>query len=162
MSEVTIIGVDLAKRVFQLHGAQHDGSVAFRKKLSRGQFLAFLAQQPKCLIAMEACATAHGWGREDVEDGTARHTHPSGLWSHGSSSGCRAVRHPEQWLAEAPANPQATHGCRNRAGQQDGAWPLGHDDETRGLPESGGDDGVAKIARHDVPVSWGCEEVTEQ
>jgi hypothetical protein len=45
MSEVTIIGVDLAKRVFQLHGAHHDGSVAFRKKLSRGQFLAFLAQQ---------------------------------------------------------------------------------------------------------------------
>jgi len=64
MSEVTIIGVDLAKRVFQLHGAHHDGSVAFRKKLSRGQFLAFAAQQPKCLIAMEACATAHGWGRE--------------------------------------------------------------------------------------------------
>jgi transposase len=64
MSEVTIIGVDLAKRVFQLHGAHHDGSVAFRKKLSRGQFLAFVAQQPKCVIAMEACATAHGWGRE--------------------------------------------------------------------------------------------------
>jgi transposase len=64
MSEVTIIGVDLAKRVFQLHGAYNDGSVAFRKKLSRGQFLAFVAQQPKCMIAMEACATAHGWGRE--------------------------------------------------------------------------------------------------
>ncbi len=64
MSEVTIIGVDLAKRVFQLHGAYNDGAVAFRKKVSRGQFLAFVAQQPKCLIAMEACATAHGWGRE--------------------------------------------------------------------------------------------------
>ena len=64
MSEVTIIGVDLAKRVFQLHGAYNDGTVAFRKKLSRGQFLAFVAQQPKCMIAMEACATAHGWGRE--------------------------------------------------------------------------------------------------
>ena len=64
MSEVTIIGVDLAKRVFQLHGAHHDGSVAFRKKLSRGQFLAFVAQQPKCVIAMEAFATAHGRGRE--------------------------------------------------------------------------------------------------
>ena len=64
MSEVTVIGVDLAKRVFQLHGAHHDGSVVFRKKLSRDQFLAFVAQQPKCVIAMEACATAHGWGRE--------------------------------------------------------------------------------------------------
>ena len=45
MSEVTIItiiGVDLAKRVFQLHGAYNDGSVACRKKLSRGQFHAFV------------------------------------------------------------------------------------------------------------------------
>ncbi len=69
MSEVTIIGVDLAKRVFQLHGARSDGSVAFRKKLSRGQLLAFVAQQPKCLIAMETCATAHGWGRAFEEAG---------------------------------------------------------------------------------------------
>ena len=64
MSEVTIIGIDLAKRVFQLHGACQDGSVAFRKKLSRGQLLAFVARHPKCVIAMEACATAHCWGRE--------------------------------------------------------------------------------------------------
>lgn len=64
MSEVTIIGIDLAKRVFQLHGACPDGSIAFRKKLSLGQLLAFVARHPKCVIAMEACATAHGWGRE--------------------------------------------------------------------------------------------------
>ena len=64
MSEVTIIGIDLAKRVFQLHGAHHNGSVAFRRKLSRVQLLAFIAQHPKCVIAMEACATAHGCGRE--------------------------------------------------------------------------------------------------
>jgi transposase len=60
MSEVTIIGIDLAKRVFQLHGAFQDGSVAFRKKLSRGQLLAFVARHPKCVIAMEASAAAHG------------------------------------------------------------------------------------------------------
>ena len=64
MSEVTIIGIDLAKRVFQLHGARVDGSVVFRKKLFRGQLLVFFAQQPNCVVAMEACATAHGWGRE--------------------------------------------------------------------------------------------------
>lgn len=64
MSEVTIIGIDLAKRVFQLHGAGNDGSVVFRKKLSRPQLLGFVAQHPRCVIAMEACATAHGWGRE--------------------------------------------------------------------------------------------------
>jgi len=45
MSEITLIGIDLAKRVFHLHGARSEGSVAFRKKLSRGQLLAFVAQQ---------------------------------------------------------------------------------------------------------------------
>ena len=64
MTEVTIIGVDLAKRVFQVHGAAADGSVVFRKKLSRAQFLRFLARQPACTVAMEACATSHYWGRE--------------------------------------------------------------------------------------------------
>ena len=64
MKEVTIIGIDLAKRSFQVHGATADGSVAFRKKLSRTQLLPFLAAQPRCTVAMEACATAHDWGRE--------------------------------------------------------------------------------------------------
>ena len=64
MDEVTIIGIDLAKRSFQLHGAREDGSVAFRKKLSRGRLLDFVASQPRCVVAMEACASAHHWGRE--------------------------------------------------------------------------------------------------
>ena len=64
MKEIAIIGIDLAKRVFQLHGAAADGSVVFRKKLSRTQLLAFLAKVPACTIAMEACATSHHWGRE--------------------------------------------------------------------------------------------------
>lgn len=59
-----IIGIDLAKRVFQLHAATADGSVLFRKKVSRAQLLGFVAEQPRCIIAMEACATAHDWGRE--------------------------------------------------------------------------------------------------
>lgn len=64
MEMVTIIGVDLAKRSFQAHGASADGSVLFRKKLSRAQVVPFFAQQPICIVAMEACATAHDWGRE--------------------------------------------------------------------------------------------------
>lgn len=64
MGEVTIIGVDLAKKTFQLHGAAADGSMVFRKKLSRAQVLAFLERQPRCTVAMEACATAHHWGRQ--------------------------------------------------------------------------------------------------
>lgn len=64
MDQVSIIGIDLAKYSFQLHGARADGSVVFRKKLSRGKVLHFLASQPPCVVAMEACASAHHWGRE--------------------------------------------------------------------------------------------------
>lgn len=64
MDEVTIIGVDLAKSVFQLHGATASGEPVFRKKLSRPQFRAFLSKHPPCCVAIEACASAHYWGRE--------------------------------------------------------------------------------------------------
>ena len=64
MEQVSIIGIDLAKRSFQLHGARADGRVVFRKKLSREKVLDFLASQPRCTVAMEACASAHYWGRE--------------------------------------------------------------------------------------------------
>lgn len=64
MDEVSIIGVDLAKSALQLHGARADGSVAFRRKLRRAQLLPFLTEQPRCVVAMEACASAHHWGRE--------------------------------------------------------------------------------------------------
>ena len=64
MGDVSIISVDLAKHVFQVHGARADGSVAFRKKATRSKLLSFLAAQPKCTVVMEACAGAHYWGRE--------------------------------------------------------------------------------------------------
>lgn len=63
MEQVSIIGIDLAKNVFQLHGARPDGSVAFRKKLSRSKLLSFLSSLSPCCVAMEACAGAHHWGR---------------------------------------------------------------------------------------------------
>ena len=64
MEHATIIGIDLAKRSFQLHGARADGSVAFRKKLNRDKMLHFVSSHPPCVVAMEACASAHYWGRE--------------------------------------------------------------------------------------------------
>ena len=64
MDEISIVGVDLAKQVFQIHGATSDGRAVFRKKLSRPQFAKFMAALPPCLVAMEACGTAHYWGRE--------------------------------------------------------------------------------------------------
>jgi len=64
MKEVSIVGLDLAKRVFQVHAAGSDGAVVLRRRLSRGQILAFFTELPKCIVAMEACATAHYWARE--------------------------------------------------------------------------------------------------
>jgi transposase len=61
MEKASIIGIDLAKHVIHVQGACADGSVAFRKKISRVKFLPFLASQPRCAVAMEACAGAHGW-----------------------------------------------------------------------------------------------------
>jgi transposase len=64
MGEITTIGLDIAKSVFQAHGSDASGSVVFRKKLGRGRLLAFFAAHPPCVVAMEACAGAHHWGRE--------------------------------------------------------------------------------------------------
>jgi transposase len=62
--EATTIGLDLAKNVFQAHGASASGAVVFRKKLRRDRVSSFFAAQPHCLVAMEACASAHHWARE--------------------------------------------------------------------------------------------------
>jgi len=64
MSEITTVGLDLAKHVFQLHGADASGRMVLRKKLRRDQVLAFFGQLPRCVVAMEACGGAHFWGRE--------------------------------------------------------------------------------------------------
>lgn len=63
MKEV-MIGVDLAKNVFQIHGASMSGQMLFRKKRSRGQFLRFMGSQSAAVVVMEACSSAHYWARE--------------------------------------------------------------------------------------------------
>ena len=64
MGQVSTIGLDLAKSVFQVHGADASGAVVFRKRLRRSQVRPFLAAQPPCTVAMEACGSAHYWARE--------------------------------------------------------------------------------------------------
>lgn len=64
MKEITTIGVDLAKNVFEVHAMDAAGEVAPRRKLRRSQRLAFFAGLKPCLIGMEACAGAHFWARE--------------------------------------------------------------------------------------------------
>ena len=69
MDEVSIIGIDLAKRSFQLHGARADGSVDVPQDAEPGTLLSFLASVPPCVVVVEACASAHYWGREIMKPG---------------------------------------------------------------------------------------------
>lgn len=64
MEKISIIGIDIAKNTFQLHGTADDGKAIVRKSLPRGRVLEFLSRLPPCLVAMEACSGAHHWGRE--------------------------------------------------------------------------------------------------
>ncbi len=63
MEQITMIGLDLAKHVFQLHGVSASGTVLLRKAVRRGQLLAFFSGLPPCTVAMEACPTARTIGR---------------------------------------------------------------------------------------------------
>lgn len=61
--KVNLLGIDLAKQVFQVHGVDQAGRVVLKKKLTRRKFKEFMANFPTCTVAMEACASAHYWGR---------------------------------------------------------------------------------------------------
>jgi transposase len=64
MQEVSTIGLDIAKSVFQVHGVDADGNVVLRRRLSRSKVVAFFAELPPCLVGIEGCPTAHHWPRE--------------------------------------------------------------------------------------------------
>src|SRR5690242_19463170 len=64
MEQANTIGLDIAKHVFQVRGADSAGHVLFRKRITRAKLLGFLAAQSPCVVAMEACAGSHYWARE--------------------------------------------------------------------------------------------------
>ena len=64
MGNVTTIGLDWAKNLFQVHGVDAEGVPAIRQRLTRGRILKSFAKPPPCLIGIEACATSHYWARE--------------------------------------------------------------------------------------------------
>jgi transposase len=69
LSTVTRVGLDLAKRVFQVHAVGAKGEIVVARKLTRSQLIPFFAELPPCVAAMEACSSAHHWGRALIELG---------------------------------------------------------------------------------------------
>ena len=69
MAEVSMIGLDIAKQVFHAHGADGSGATVFSRRITRQKLLGFFASQPRCVVAMEACAGSHHWGRELIKLG---------------------------------------------------------------------------------------------
>jgi transposase len=67
--EITTIGIDLAKQVFQVHGVDKRGQVAIRKQLQRKDIEGSFTKLPPCLIGLEACSSAHFWARRLSELG---------------------------------------------------------------------------------------------
>jgi transposase len=63
LSCVTRVGLDLAKRVFQIHAIDAKGEIVVARKLTRSQLISFFAELPPCVVGMEACRSAHHWGR---------------------------------------------------------------------------------------------------
>src|SRR5206468_4255719 len=141
MNPVSTVGLDLAKYVFQLHGADSAGAVVFRKRLRRGQLLAFLATLPPCTVALEACGSAHYWGREIAKLGhTVRLIAPAYVKPFvkrqkndmaDAEAICEAAQRPTmRFVALKSANQQAAavdqpghRGCDS--GSSHGAGPAG-------------------------------------
>ncbi len=104
MGEITTIGIDIAKLVFQLHGVDAAGEVVLCRRLRRGQVAAFFAALPPCLVGMEACGTAHFWAREIAAFGHDVRLMPPGYVkpyvkrnkhdAADAEAACEAVRRP--------------------------------------------------------------------
>jgi transposase len=69
MQQITTIGLDIAKTVFQVHGVSASGEVVVRRRLRRSEVVGFFTKLPRCLVGIEACATAHHWARTLIELG---------------------------------------------------------------------------------------------
>lgn len=98
--DVVTVGVDLAKNVFQVHAIGADGKVLIRRQLRRAEVLKFFSALPPCLVGMEACASAHHWGRELIALGHGVRLMPPAYVKRGKTNAadaeaiCKAVTRP--------------------------------------------------------------------
>ena len=127
--KVTILGIDLAKNVFRLHGVDAEGRPVLRKQLRRAQLLPFMRQLTPCLVGLEACHSAHYWGRELEKLGHAvRLMNPRFIKpylkgekndANDAAAICEAVSRPSMRFVPvknpAQQDIQALHGCANNS-----------------------------------------------
>lgn len=125
--QITTVGLDLAKRVFQVHAVDASGDVVVRKALRRSQVVPFFTKLPPCLIGMEACGTSHHWARELTQLGHEVRMMPPAYVKPYVKRGkndavdaeaiCEAVSRPTiRFVAMKSAEQQAAlsiHGTRN-------------------------------------------------
>jgi hypothetical protein len=95
--KVTTIGLDIAKRAFQVHGIEAAGQAVLRRKLGRGEVLDFFRALPPCLIGIEACCTAHHWAREIRAPDRGARTHHRPCVEGAVHTGLSA---PSSWPAD--------------------------------------------------------------
>jgi transposase len=93
--QVTMIGLDLAKNVFQVHGVDAHERPVLRKRLSRSKVLEFFAQLPRCRVGIEACPGAHWWARQLLELGHDVRLMPPHTFAR-TSSGTRTMRRTQR------------------------------------------------------------------
>ena len=122
---ITTIGLDLAKNIFQVHGVTDEGNIAFNKPLRRARVLPFFAKLEPCLIGIEACSSAHYWGREltalghDVKLMPPSYVKP--YVKRGKSDAadaeaiCEAVTRPTMRFVEIKSAEQQALLCQHRA-----------------------------------------------
>jgi transposase len=116
MEQITTIGLDLAKNVFQVHGVDAAGKVLVRKQLRRAEVLRFFAALPPCLVGIEACGTAHHWARELTQLGHTGSFDAASLRQalrEARQDGCRRCRSDRRGgdPALSPSRPSTNNPC---------------------------------------------------
>ena len=113
MKDITVLGIDLAKDVFQLHGANSHGKKVFGSKMSRTQLSRFIANLPRCKIAMEACGSSNHWARKFISYGhevmqiSPQHVKPFVQGNKNDKNDARAITVAAQ-QSEMPTVPTKT------------------------------------------------------
>src|ERR1700758_3786035 len=123
--QITTIGLDIAKNMFQVHGIDAAEKVVVRKQLRRGQVMEFFEAVPPCLVGMEACATAHYWARELTKLGHQVRLMPAKDAkayvkrnkndAADAEAICEAVRRPTMRFVQVKSAEQQAHLMQHRA-----------------------------------------------